>query len=121
MQTSKNLLVVLCAVLCAISNAHADVLENIEKFEKCLRTASLELDDLISPASDIALAVAARCSPSWQAVLVANNEPLAKMDKYPSAEVKDAALRTVLTTRRELAELKSNSTKQEPRKPNRTM
>ncbi|HHV49093.1 MAG TPA: hypothetical protein GXX56_09070 [Rhodocyclaceae bacterium] len=121
MQTSRNLLVVLCAVLCAIGNAHADVLENIEKFEKCLRTASLELDDLISPASDIALAVAARCSPSWQAVLVANNEPLAKMDKYPSAEVKDAALRTVLTTRRELAELKSNSTKQEPRKPNRTM
>ena len=121
MQTSKKLLIALCAIFCAFSDVRADTLAEMEKFEKCLRKAVLEFDDLTSPASDIAAVAAAQCSPSWQAVLLANNEPLTKMDAYPSSAVKEAALRVVLTVRREVAELKNSGAKRETRKPNRTM
>lgn len=121
MQTRKKLLIALCTILCTFGSVQADALTEIEKFEKCLRNAVLEFDDLTSPASDIAAIAAAQCSPSWQAVLFANNEPLTKMDGYPSNAVKEAALRSVLTIRREVAELKSSGAKREARKPNRTM
>jgi len=122
MQTTKALLVAAFAVSCAFSSAQADALAEIEKFETCLVTGARSLDDLMSPASDIAAAVAAHCRPKWQAVLLVNSEPLSKMDAYPPSSVKEAALRTVLAQRREAIELRSKSAAPKaPVKPNRTM
>ncbi len=78
-----------------------DVLSAIDRFEKCLRDAAGRLDDQISPASDIATSAAADCEPKWQSVLMASNEPLVKMEQYPSRSVRDSALRQVLEVRKE--------------------
>ena len=108
MQTSEKLLISLYASFCALPFAHADTLAAISKFETCLQRAALDLDDLTSPASDIATAAAEQCAPSWQAVLLANGEALSKMDEYPSKAVREASMKNVLKMRREIAKRKNN-------------
>lgn len=75
-------------------------LSAIDRFAACLRTSASDLDDGVSPASDIARAAALDCAPQWQRVLMLGNESLLKMNDYPSKSVSDSALREVLEMRR---------------------
>lgn len=97
------MLIGMCVIFCTFDYAIGDVFSALEKFEGCLKTEAKNTDDFISTASDISHAVAENCRPAWQAVLMSNNEPLSKMGNYPPNAVSDAALRTVLANRREVA------------------
>lgn len=143
MRTSKKLLISACAVCCVLANTTAvaadqadydaavaatlgaesrNTLAKIEEFRLCLRTAAANLDDFISPASDIASAAASECAPKWQSVLVASNESLTKMEQYPSQAVRETALRGVLEARRtKLSQPQPSNAKRPPPKPRTTM
>jgi len=76
-----------------------DLTKLIGQFQNCLHVSAASLDDEISPASDVARAVTASCRQRWMSVLLANNEPLSRIDSYPGASITDAAIGAVLNNR----------------------
>lgn len=83
-----------------VESAKTDIPVLVDQFRDCLYESASDLDDSISPASEIARAAASSCRPKWMKVLVANSESISKMDSYPSQAVMDASIEAVLTQRK---------------------
>jgi len=81
-----------------------DIFEIIKEFDQCLLSSASLYDDHISPASEIASAVASECESKYLPIVRRSNAEITEygkiMKEYPSNEVKDMALKAVLISRK---------------------
>lgn len=82
------------------------VVTKTDEFMACLKSSSRRLDDYLSPASEIATAIAFDCESKWNSVLISNGQ-IVDHDGYPSQTIRGISLKTVLEQRAIAKEPKS--------------